>query len=214
MIYSKFNQRLKFRSFMIGILAVCFVIVFGGTVAFAQTTFKIGVIDTQQVLDEYKKAKKIDQLLKNAIEKLRNEIKDKDERLRQMQEQLDKQRLFLDDEQKEAKMRNDIRMMQEEIQTDIDNGQKAIDGKRKELVEPLLKEIEDLIKNIGKEKAFSIIIEKNLVVYYVDPKYDLTARALKILNDKYDKEHPEQKKEAKDKEKKKEAPKEDTKKPE
>ena len=147
---------------MIGILAVCFVMVFGGIVAFAQTTFKIGVIDTQQVLDEYKKAKEIDQLLKNAIEKLRNEIKDKDERLQQMIEQLDKQRLFLDDEQKEAKMRNDIRMMQEDIRTDIDNGEKVIGDKRKELVEPLLKEIEDLIKKIGKEEGFSIIMEKNL----------------------------------------------------
>ena len=35
-----------------------------------------------------------------------------------------------------------------------------------------------------------------LVTLYVEPKYDLTDRELKILNDRYDKEHPEQKKEA------------------
>ncbi|MFQ6043228.1 MAG: OmpH family outer membrane protein, partial [Candidatus Poribacteria bacterium] len=58
-----------------------------------------------------------------------------------------------------------------------------------------INEIEELIKKIGKEEGFSIILEKGLVTLYVEPKYDLTDRVLKILNDRYDKEHPEQKKE-------------------
>ena len=169
--------------------------IFNSTSAFAQAVFKIGVVDTQKVVDEYKKAKEVDGILRTAVERLRSELKDMDDELRQMQEKLDKQRLFLDDEQKDMQMRNEIRLKQEELQNRAKKGQDAIDEKRKELGEPIITEIEELIKNIGKEEGFSIILEKGLVTLYVEPKYDLTDRVLKILNDKYDKEHPEQKKE-------------------
>ena len=169
--------------------------IFNSTVVFAQTTFKIGVVDTQRVVDEYKKAKEVDGILRTAVERLRDELKQMDDELRQMQEKLDKQRLFLDNEQKELQMRNEIRLKQEEMSAQAGRGQEAIDEKRKELGEPIIREIEELIKKIGREEGFSMILEKGLVTLYVDPKYDLTDRVLKTLNDNYDKEHPEQKQE-------------------
>ena len=185
----------------------CFMI-FNSTVVSAQTVFKIGVVDTQKVVDEYKKAKEVDNILRTAVERLRGELKLMDDELRQMQEKLDKQRLFLDDERKEMQIRNEIQLKQGEMRERADRGQNAIDEKRKELGEPIIREIEELIKKIGKEEGFSIILEKGLVTLYVDPKYDLTDRVLKTLNDKYDKEHPEQKKEtSKEGTEKKEEPK-------
>lgn len=173
----------------------CFMM-FNSTVVFAQTVFKIGVVDTQRVVDEYKKAKEVDDVLRTAVERLRGELKQMDDELKQMLEKLDKQRLFLDNEQKEMQMRNDIRLKQEEMRERAEKGQDAIEEKRKELGEPIIKEMEELIKSIGKEEDFSLILEKGLVTLYVDPKYDLTDRVLKTLNDKYDKEHLEQKQEA------------------
>jgi outer membrane protein len=137
----------------------------------------------------------VDNILKTAVERLREELKVIDDEFRQMQEKLDKQRLFLDNEQKEMEMRNEIRLKQEELRARAEKGQEAIDEKRQELGEPIVREIEELIQQIGKEEDFNIILEKGLVTLYVNPKYDLTDRVLKILNDRYDKEHPEQKKE-------------------
>jgi len=183
----------KIHNLITGItIFYCFMI-FNSTSVFAQTVFKIGVVDTQRVVDEYKKAREVDGILRTAVERLREELKGMDDELRQMQEKFDKQRLFLDNEQKEMQMRNEIRLKQEEIRNRAEKGQEAIDEKRKELGEPIIREIEELIKKIGKEEGFSIILEKGLVTLYVEPKYDLTDRVLKILNDKYDKEHPEQK---------------------
>jgi outer membrane protein len=192
---------------LISIAIFCFF--FNSTVVFAQTVFKIGVVDTQRVVDEYKKAKEVDDVLRTAVERLRGELKQMDDEFKQMQEKLDKQRLFLDDAQKEMQMRNELRLKQEEMQDRAEKGQEAIDEKRKELAEPIIKEIEELIKSIGKEEGFSLILEKGLVTLYVDPKYDLTDRVIKTLNDNYDKEHPEQKQEAakESTEKKKEEPK-------
>ena len=182
---------------------------FSSTVVLAQTVFKIGVVDTQRVVDEYKKAKEVDDVLRAAVERLRNELKQMDDEVRQMQEKLDKQRLFLDDEQKTMQMRNEIQLKQDEMRDRAQKGQNAIDEKRTELGEPIIKEIEELIKSIGKDEGFSLILEKGLVALYVDPKYDLTDRVIKTLNDKYDKEHPEQKQETSKEstEKKKEEPK-------
>ena len=180
---------------IIGVVIFYCLMIFNSTVVFAQTTFKIGVVDTQKVVDEYKKAKEVDGILRTAVERLREELKQIDDELRQMQEKLDKQRLFLDNEQKELQMRNEIRLKQEEMSARAGRGQEAIDEKRKELGEPIIREIEELIKKIGREEGFSMILEKGLVTLYVDPKYDLTDRVLKTLNDNYDKEHPEQKQE-------------------
>jgi len=172
----------------------CFII-FNSAIALAQTTFKIGVVDTQRVVDEYKKAKEVDNILRTAVERLRDELKEMDDEFRQMQEKLDKQRLFLENKQKETEMINEIRLKQEEIRARAERGQGAIDEKRQELGEPIIQEIEELMQTIGKEEGFSIILEKGLVTLYVAPEYDLTDRVLKTLNDKYDKENPEQKKE-------------------
>ena len=60
--------------------------------------------------------------------------------------------------------------------------------KREELLAPLTQEIEALLLEVGESEGYSLILEKRLVTLYVDPKYDLTERVLKLLNDAHEKE--------------------------
>ena len=153
--------------------------------AAAQDQFKLGVVDTQKVFEGYKRARAADEVLKTAEDRLRGELEDLREEIRTMEERLTKQKLFLDDPQTEN-VENDIRLKKQEYQRELEIGQESILAKQKELVEPILKEIETLIKEIGKNEGYSLILEKRLVTLYVDPKYDLTETVLETLDKQYE----------------------------
>lgn len=159
----------------------------------AVAEFKFAVIDTQKVFDEYKKAQEADAVIKKAVNRLKNELDDARKELKDMEERLTKQKLFLDDSERLSQMENEILIRRQEIQSQIETGQRAIEEKRQELAEPILKEIENLVKEIGKKQGYSMILEKRLVTLYVDPKYDLTDYVINKLNAKYEQKQKNQK---------------------
>ncbi|MDE0041187.1 MAG: OmpH family outer membrane protein, partial [Candidatus Poribacteria bacterium] len=137
----------------------------------------------------YKRAKAADTVLKTAEDKLRGQLEDVRQEIRTMEERLTKQKLFLDDPQTES-IENDIRLKKQQYQSELEIGQESILAKQKELVEPILKEIEVLIKEIGKDGGYNLILEKRLVTLYVDPSYDLTENVIQTLNERYEEENP------------------------
>ncbi len=153
--------------------------------AVAQNQFKLGVVDTQKVFEGYKSAKAASEVLKTAEDKLLAQIEDVREQIRTMEERLAKQKLFLEDPETES-IENDIRLKTQEYQRELEMGQQSILAKQKELVEPILNEIETLIKEIGKNGAYNLILEKRLVTLYVDPSYDLTESVTQTLNERYE----------------------------
>ena len=157
--------------------------------AVAQNEFKLGVVDTQKVFEGYKRAKTADEVLKTAEDKLRGQLEDVRAEIQTMEERLTKQKLFLDDPQTES-IENDIRLKKQEYQRELQIGQESILAKQKELVEPILKEIETLITEIGKNGGYNLILEKRLVTLYVDPNYDLTESVLQTLNERYEEATP------------------------
>ena len=175
-------------------ISIVYVAVAIGTFVFAigavaQNQFKLGVVDTQKVFEGYKRAKAAEEVLKTAEDKLRAQLEDVGEEIRTMEERLTKQKLFLPDPETES-IENDIRMRKQEYQRELEIGQESILAKQKELVEPILKEIETLIKEIGKDGGYNLILEKRLVTLYVDPSYDLTEAVIQTLNERYDEANP------------------------
>jgi outer membrane protein len=153
----------------------------------AQNSFKLGVVDTQKVFENFRKAQEAIEILKTAENRLTNQLKDIQNEIKTMEERLTKQKLFLDNPETET-LENDIRLKKQELQRELEIGQESILAKQKELFEPLTKAIEDLLQQIGKSEGYSLILEKRLVTLYVDAKYDLTERVLKLLNDQHDQE--------------------------
>ena len=123
--------------------------------------------------------------MKTAEDKLRAQLEDVREQILTMEERLTKQKLFLEDPETES-IENDIRLKKQQYQRELEMGQQSILAKQKELVEPILNEIETLIKEIGKNGAYNLILEKRLVTLYVDPSYDLTESVTQTLNERYE----------------------------
>ncbi len=180
------------RKFLNGSLCLL-VLVAAASFASAQE-FRLGVIDTQRVIEGYEKAKEADNELKTLEERLKNRLKGLEDEIVTLEERLTKQELFLDDDAVRS-ARQDIRTKQEEYQQRLQNGQQALIEKQKELLEPIIEEVKTLIEEIGESENYSLILDQRLTVgaysipvaLYVSSKYDLTDRIIKKLNDKYNK---------------------------
>ncbi len=173
--------------------SLCLLVLVAVSFASAQE-FRLGVIDTQRVIEGYEKAKEADTELKTLEERLKNRLKGLEDEIVTLEERLTKQELFLDDDAVRS-ARQDIRTKQEEYQQRLQNGQQALIEKQKELLEPIIEEVKALIEEIGESESYSLILDQRLTVgaysipvaLYVSSKYDLTDRIIKKLNDKYNK---------------------------
>lgn len=149
--------------------------------ATAQNPFKFAVVDTQMVIESYKKAQDANEVLITAEKNLRSDLEKRREEITNLHDKLTKQKLFLEETEVTA-LEQDILQRQQDYQRELQEGSKAITDKRQELLEPIIIEMEELIKEIGKSEKYSLIFEKRLSVLYVDEKYDLTQRIIDILN--------------------------------
>ncbi|MCE2394827.1 OmpH family outer membrane protein [Candidatus Poribacteria bacterium] len=177
----------QFLKFYLGVTVILFGSLCLGLGAAAENNFKLGVVDTQRVFENFAKAQEANEILKNAQDKLTNQLRDIQQQIDTMVERLEKQKLFLDAPETQA-LEADIGLKRQELQRELENGQDSIMAKREELLAPLTQEIEGLLRQVGESEGYSLILEKRLVTLYVDPKYDLTERVLKLLNDASEKE--------------------------
>ena len=177
----------RILKFYLGISLILFGSFSIGFGAAAENGFKLGVVDTQAVFENFIKAQEANDILKAAEERLRNQLNVIQQEITTMEERLTKQKLFLDTPETET-LQTDISLKRQEFQRELEIGQESLLAKREELLAPLTQDIESLLQQIGESEGYSLILEKRLVTLYVDPKYDLTERVIKSLNDAHKKE--------------------------
>ena len=173
------------------IAATSLLLILGLTVpAFSQVSFKIGVIDTQLVLEEYERAKIAMTKLDKERDRLRAKGQELVDQLRDMQEKLGKSRKFLDEEQV-TQTENDLRIKQTEIESFTTTAQETLDDMQQTMFDPVIEEVETYILDLGKRENYAMLLRKQLTVLYVKPEFDLTERVIKELNEQYAKRQVE-----------------------
>ena len=148
--------------------------------------FKLGVINTQKVVENYNKAIEADTELKTLQDRLAGRLKKLEDEIVTMEERLTKQELFLDEDAVRS-AKADIVRKQDEYRQKLQVGQESLMEKQKELLEPILEEVKDLIIQIGKQEKYSLILDKQAAMF-VESKYDLTDSLIQQLNQKYKKD--------------------------
>ena len=151
------------------------------TGSIGQEAFKIGVVNTEEVLQGSEAATKAAETLRAAGERLQKQLQEKADAVRTIQEQKAKTQLFVEDAQT-ADLDNQILQLQQEYQRDREIGQQALLDKERELLEPIYKSLEELIINVGKAENYDIILEKRLITLYVKDEYDLTKKFIELMN--------------------------------
>ncbi|MCG9134034.1 OmpH family outer membrane protein [Candidatus Poribacteria bacterium] len=164
-------------------LLIIAIVAFGfSSGSIGQEAFKIGVVNTEEVLKGSDAATKATDTLRAAGEKLQKKLERISEEVRTLQEKKAKTELFVEQAQT-ADLDNEILQKQQEFQREREMGQQALLDKERELLEPIYKNLEDLIINVGKAENYDIILEKRLITLYVKEKYDLTKRLIELMNE-------------------------------
>ncbi len=145
-----------------------------------QEMFKIGVVDTQKVLENYEKYIEADKLLDAAEARLKEKLDAMGKEIETLQERKEKTELFVEEAQT-AELEEDIRKKQLEAQQELNRGREVLLQKQKELFEPIFKEIEKLIIETGKAEKYDLILNKQAVLF-VNEKYDITDKLIKAIN--------------------------------
>lgn len=164
--------------FVVTILAVS-VLLGGANLVFAATGGKIAYMDLGKIFDEYNKTKDLDKQLTGKGDAKQTEREKMVTEIKKLKDEMD----LMSDKGKEAKQA----AIDDKIKKLQDFDRETRDGLRKErddMARTILKEIKDVIDNMGKKEGYSLILDSRAILYGTEGD-DLTNEILKALNDKY-----------------------------
>ncbi|MBI5038211.1 MAG: OmpH family outer membrane protein [Nitrospirae bacterium] len=138
---------------------------------------KIGLVDSQMVLDNSLKGKEVKEALNDYVQSRQKIVDIEEIDLRKLQEELTKQAAILSPETKQEKEE----LFQKkflEYQKKVSELQKEIQQRRTEMLEGFNNELEKLVRAIGEKEGYALILN-NLdvkIVMFAKPSIDLTKR--------------------------------------
>lgn len=173
---------------ILGLLAVVFALSFAAP-AVAQTagstTAKIAVVDFQAAIDQVKEGAVAKQKIDAAYREKKVALESMETKLRTMKEEYDKQATILSDaarKQKETDMMN----LQMAYQQAYMQSEQDMQNLHATLTGGLIEKMTDLCEAIGKEKSYTLILERNEGgVLFAQSAIDITPELVK----RYDAAH-------------------------
>ncbi len=153
-------------------------------VSFSYAELKIGFINSEKILVDYEGTKAAEEKLKKEYAKWEQEATEKQKKMKDMKEQLDKQSLLLSAERKkeiEAELEREYIEYQKFLQEKF--GQQGDAAKRNdELLKPIIDKINVILDKIAKAENYDFIFDARGGVVYAKKAYDLTERVVQALN--------------------------------
>jgi outer membrane protein len=162
------------------LLIVCFFSLIWLNSVNAADVAKIGVANLQRVLETSNPGKSAQEEIKQQKDKMEQELKQKGGEIEELRKQLERESMVMSKEKREEKERevriklNDFKSLQKRYRTQL----QALE---KKLVNAMLKDVSDLVEEIGKKEGYLLIIN-NTGVMYSPGSIDITDRLIKELN--------------------------------
>ena len=154
------------RNLAIGFLGLCFVV--GGIVrAEAQqgsTAGKVAYVDLQRTLNETQAGKAAKRRLENNKKKKQQELDSKQKALQKAASELEKQRMMLKPEVLQKRER-DLQEKYVKLQETYMQLQQGLVAQEAELVKEIFGKAAPIIKQVAKQKGYSMVIDKTMVLW-------------------------------------------------
>ena len=141
---------------------------------------RVGFIDVQKAVISTKEWKKQFEIFKKDFSKEKKKIKARENRIKKMLQDLNKQSFVLDPElkkKKEAQFRKEKVAFERYVQ----DQNAEFGNNEKEMTQKILQNMMKVIQKIGKEKKYTMILEQKAVLYH-DKGNDLTTLATKTYD--------------------------------
>lgn len=171
---------------IVGLFGILFFSIILTSLVFPQT--KVGYIDSKKIIDNMQEAKDAKQKLDNLVSEWQKELGQLQDSLKIMKDDYDKKKLILSDQMK-TQMEKEIK----DIETSISNFKTQKFGengeyfqKQTDFMKPVQDRIFKAIETVANKEDYDYVFDRNsdLLLLFVNEKYDLTAKVQKIIEGK------------------------------
>jgi outer membrane protein len=143
---------------------------------------KIGCVDIQRALNESEAGKEAKKVMESELKKFQVEIGQRQKELQTLKETLQRQGTMLSMKGKTEKEREYQNKLKEYKRWGEDR-QNELKRKEVELTKEAIRGLRAVVKKLGEEEKFTLILEKNeAIVLHVSGTIDLTDRVISIFN--------------------------------
>lgn len=154
------------------------------SLTFAVEPLKIAYVDMQKALNYCEAGKEAKRQMTLEVEKMKKVFAGKQKELEKIKEDLEKRGSVLSenvrrekDREYQAKLR-DLQRLQKDYEDDLRR-------KDREFTERILKNVEVIIKQMGEEGKYTVILEKNQpTILFISNSLDLTEEVIKRIDQK------------------------------
>jgi len=161
---------------MMGILLL---IESGFTLSMAFGELKVGCVDIQRAMNECHAGIEAKKAIGKEMEKLQKLFGERQKELQAMKESFDKQALMMKPEARAAKEK-EFQTKVRDYQRWLEDNQKEIQQKGREMELTILQGVQKVVKKIGEEEGYTLVLEKNEnIVLYSSKAIDFTDRVIK-----------------------------------
>ena len=166
------------------LVLIIFLITLGllGKKAHPDVYVKVGYVDIPRVLEGYKETQEITRMFNEEIKARKEEIRERKKEIAELQRAFREQKIILSEREK-RKREKEIDEKIEELEKFVKRVKEEFSVREKELAKEIMEEIYEVIKTVGIEGGYSLILEKRELLYGAED-LDLTGEILKRLNEK------------------------------
>jgi outer membrane protein len=145
---------------------------------------KVGYVNSDAILEQYKGTKTAEEELRKQYAKWEQEASTKEENIRKMQDNFQKQALLLSEDRKMQiqKEMQDSAMAYQKFLQDKFGQQGEAAQKNNELLRPIVEKVNSIINKIAADENYDFIFDSKAGVVFAKKSYDLTDKVIKSLN--------------------------------
>jgi len=180
-----------FRAMLVGITAFfscCFVMADIGQAA--GNEMKIATISVQDIVTDSAAGQEAKKVLEGKMSELQQGLKGEQDSVRKLKEEIEKKNSVWSEEVRLEKER-DYQKQVRDLELKSDDARYSLKKLEKELMEPIFKELHEIIAETGKKQGFTLILEysrQGLMsrsgLLYADESLDINESVLKALNER------------------------------
>jgi outer membrane protein len=155
-------------------------LVLSGSVVSAQERIKVGFIDIQRVISESQAGKRAKERFQAQVKKAESDVIKERQDLEKLKADLDKKGPLLKDEER-RNLEADYQRRSVNLQRSMTDHQQELQQRNNEMMSDILKELEQIVNEIGKADKFTLILERSQILYS-DQGIDITSKVIETYN--------------------------------
>lgn len=143
---------------------------------------KIGYVDLQKALNTCEAGKTAKEKISVKVKEYETQIEQKQNELKKLKDELDKQGLILSDDKRASKKR-DFDQKLKDLERFTKDIQEELQQKDAEFTRQIITDFSKIINEVGAKEGYTAIFEKTeSALLYADPSADLTDKAIKAYD--------------------------------